>query len=348
MVKSSAGAALLNAMLAALLCGCGKQPAPPPKTEEITVRLAAVAAVAGGGEITGTGTVRFKRETALSFNTPGRVADIRVREGDRVRAGQLLAGLDPTGLGAAEASARAEAVRAEADARRLRGLAAKGWVTRPRVESADAAAAAARARVTQTGFDVRFGRIVAPTSGIVLRRHLEPGQMAATGTPVVTIGEEASGYVLRIPLPDADLPRVRLGQSSMVAIPALAAPPMAATVSEIAARGDDRTGTFQVELRLPALRGLRSGLIGNAAIRVPIAGATPIEVPASAIFAARADEGFVYVYAPASRTVRARLVGLGPLGDRAVVVTRGLTAGDRVVVSGVDRLREGVRVRIAS
>ena len=332
--------------LAVLLAGCGAAPPPARVDDRVVVALATVVpATAGSGRIV-TGTVRLKRETQMGFSTAGRIAAIAVREGQRVAAGQLLARLDPTGLDAAIVSARAEAARTDADRTRMAALLRAGWVTRSRMESADAAAAAARSRVTQAVFDARLGRIVAPAAGVVLRRAAEPGQMVAAGTPVLTIGETGSGFVLRLPVSDADLAGVRLGQPAQVVLPALSPGPVVAVVSEIAARGDDRTGTFQVELRLPALPGLRSGLIGTAVLAGSAAAAGPLAIPATAVVGARADEGLVYVYR-ADGTVAARVVQLGPVGDRAVTVTAGLAAGERVARSGVGRLRDGMKVRVA-
>jgi len=331
------------------LTACGK--AAPPRVAEIdlpTVALVRVEPATDAATVQITGTVRLKRETQLAFSTGGRIAAIGVREGQAVATGQVLARLDPTGLNAATASARAEATRTGADRARMATLLANGWVTRSRMESADAAAAAARARVTQAGFDARLGRIVAPASGVVLRRAAEPGQMVAAGTPVLTVGEIGSGYVLRLPVSDADLAQIRPNQPAAVVLSALSPNPVIATVGEIAARGDDRTGTFQVELRLPAVPGLRSGLIGNATLQGQAATAGPVAVPASAVISARADEGLVYVYRPASGTVTARVVQLGAVGDRAVTITGGLKIGERVARSGVDRLRDGMKVRPAA
>ncbi len=337
--------AIAGAALA--LASCGKDAPPPaPAVERVAVALATAGSASGSATLAVTGTVRLKRETALGFSTAGRIQSITVLEGQRVGVGQLLARLDPTGLDAAMASARAEAVRTDADRKRMASLLAKGWVTRTRMESADAAAAAARARVTQAGFDERLGRIVAPTAGIILRRAAEPGQIVAAGTPVLTIGELNSGYVLRLPVSDSDLGGIRLGQRAAVTLPALSPAPIQATVGEIAARGDDRTGTFQVELRLPSLPGLRSGLIGTAKLAGAATVAGPVAIPASAVFAARADEGFVYVYRPGSGTVATRLVQLGPLDDRSVTIVSGLQAGERVARSGVDRLRDGMQVAV--
>lgn len=326
------------------LAGCDSAAAPTADAapKPILVSLTEALPTSAGGGVLATGTVRARRETSLSFTMPGRVAAVLVEDGQPVARGQLLARLDATPVAASSSAARAEAARAKAELQRMRALADKGWVTKARLDAAEAAATAADAQVAATGFDVRFSRIYAPSPGVVLRRHVEANQTVAAGAPVVTIGEASGGYVLRVPLPDADLARVRLGQGAAVTIPALGGRPLAATIAEIGGRGDERTGTFEVELTLPPAPGLRSGLIGEARIRVPGDGEA-VAIPASAIWQARADEGFVYVV-DASGTARARLVQLGTVDDREVVVTGGLNAGEQVVCAGVDRLRDGVKV----
>ena len=343
-------AALSPVMIAVAIAACSSAAPPRPAATEtvLSVTLATAAPASGSASLDISGIVRLKRETPLGFNSPGRIAAITVREGDRVRRGDVLARLDATSLGAAAAAAGAEAARADADYRRLAGLFAKGWVTAPRVETARAAAAAGRARVAEAGFDVGLASIRAPSAGVVLRRPAEPGQMVSPGQTILVLGEIAAGYVLRIPLADADLGRIEKGQLAAVTIPALGPQPIAASVSEIGARGDDATGTFRVELALPAAPVLRSGLIGSARLRFggigPAGGA--VTVPATAVFAARADEGFVYVHDAASHRIKRRQVALGPLGDTAVTITSGLKPGESVVTSGADRLRDGVRVSV--
>jgi RND family efflux transporter MFP subunit len=330
------------------LSGCGGDAPQPAQVESVVpVSLAVVAPSGTDRALRISGTVRLKRETALAFNAPGRIEAILVREGDTVRAGTVLARLDPTSLAAASDSARAEAARAEADYQRLAGLYAKGWVTAPRVETARAAAAAAQARVRQAGFDVGLATIRAPSSGVVLRRPAEPGQIAQPGQTVIEIGEVASGFVFDLPMADSDLAQLRVGAPAEVRVPALGAGSMAASVAEIGARGADGTGTFRVRLALAPVAGLRSGLIGEAVLRLPGSGAVAtVSVPTTAVFSARADEGFVYAYDKAAGRVRLRQVALGPLGDDNLVITGGLVAGDRVVTSGPDRLRDGMRVRV--
>lgn len=346
--------ALLSCAVALGLSACSSDDAPPadapetPAAEALAVSLATVAPAASGSELRISGTVRLKRETALGFNAPGRIAAITVLEGQQVSKGQVLARLDLTSLNANTNTARAELARAEADYERLKSLFDQGWVTAPRVETARANLDTARARISQSRFDEALGVIRAPSAGLILRRPLEPGQIVQPGQTVLVLGEASSGYVLRLPVADADLPRLTLGQSASVQIAALQPAPITAKVSEIGARGDDATGTFRVELALPALPGLRSGLIGEA--RLPLAGPAPaaagVSVPATALFSARAGEGFVYVHDAAKGVVHLRQVSIGPVTDNAVNITAGLKVGEQVVISGPDRLRDGMAVAV--
>jgi len=182
---------------------------------------------------------------------------------------------------------------------------------------------------------------------MVLRRLAEPGQIAQPGQTIVEIGEVTSGFMLDVPMADSDLSRLRVGQPADVRIAALGGAAIPATVAEIGARGAAGTGTFRVRLALAPVAGLRSGLVGEVALRLPgSSGATTVSLPATAVFSARADEGFVYAYDAATGRVRLRKVALGPLGDDYLVITAGVAPGDRIVTSGPDRLRDGMRVKV--
>ena len=135
------------------------------------------------------GTVRYRRETPLGFTTPGKVATVRFEEGDFVKRGALLAALDTTSVGADVSVASAERDRARAELERIRSLYADGWVTKARFEAADAAVKVADARVRQAGFASGTAQLYAPSSGVVLTRNVQPGQVIAAGTPALILGE---------------------------------------------------------------------------------------------------------------------------------------------------------------
>lgn len=332
------------------LAACGGSPAQPDRVA--APPKVRIAQVGGAGEgtraIAGVGSVALRSEAQLGFTSTGRILRVAVNEGDAVHRGQLLAALDTTSVAADLAQVDAERTRAAAEYRRSATLLKQGWVTAPRVESARAALLAAEAQARSARFRRDTAAIVAPGPGVVLARLAEPGQVVTAGAPVLVIGEQASGYVLRLPLSDRDAAHVAVGAAAQVTFAALDGATLAGRVIEVAGRADRATGTFAVEIALPADPRLRSGQIGNVRIagRPVSSGDTgaSLAVPASAVFAARAGEGFVYVVDPASRRVAQRRVTLGETGDDALRVTAGLSPGEWVAASRIDRLRPGMTI----
>lgn len=305
------------------------------------VRVAMVDAVQYAGTVSGVGTVALRRETSLGFTSAGRIARVTVNEGDVVRRGQVLAALDTTTVAADLMRARAERERAAAEYRRSEGLMAQGWITRPRLESAKSALSAADASVQAASFQTNNARIVAPGSGVVLARLAEPGQVVPAGSPILVVGEAASGYVLRVPLSDRDVARLTEGAPAQVRLAALGNQPIAGRVIEIAGRGNPNTGTFAVEVALPADARLRSGQIGEVDITASTQIVSAITVPATAIFSARAGQGFVYVVDRASRRAQLRRVMIAEATDGGIQVTGGLNRGELIATSRVDQLKDG-------
>lgn len=295
--------------------------------------------------INAVGTVRYLRETPLGFTTAGKVATVRFEEGDFVKRGALLAALDTTTVGADVSVATAERNRARAEFNRMRSLFADGWVTKVRYEAAEAAVTAADARVRQAGFASGTAQLYAPSSGVILSRNVQPGQVIAAGTPALILGEGDDGFVFRVPIVDRDASMLRVGMAADIAIEAVGASPITATISEIDGRANEATGAFTVQFRLANRPQLRSGQIGTATIRLPSSdiGGT-LQIPASALFGVRTGEGLVYVVDGKNR-VETRNVVIERVTDDFVIVTGGIKPGDTIVTSGLEKLRTGSRVR---
>ncbi len=290
------------------------------------------------------GTVRYRRETTLGFTSPGKVATVRFDEGDFVKRGSLLAALDSTVVGADLSVANAERDRTRADLERIRSLYTDGWVTKARFEASEAAAQAAEARVRQAGFATGNAQLYAPSSGVVLTRNVEPGQVVSAGTAVMVIGENDEGFVFRVPIVDRDASKLRIGMAAEISIESLGGAPISATISEIDGRANEATGAFTVQFRLATRPQLRSGQIGTAAIKLPAADSGALQIPASALFGVRTDEGLVYVVDAKDR-VETRNVAIERVTDDFVIVTGGIKPGDVIVTSGGEKLRTGSKVR---
>jgi RND family efflux transporter MFP subunit len=294
--------------------------------------------------INAVGTVRFRRETPLGFTTAGKVATVRFEEGDTVKRGALLAALDTTSVGADVSVATAERDRARSEFERVRSLYADGWITKARFESAEAALKAADARVRQAGFASGTAQLYAPSNGVVLARNVQPGQVIAAGTPALILGEGDSGFVFRVPIIDQDATKLRVGMAAEISIESLPSGPIQATISEIDGRANEATGAFTVQFSLPNNVKLRSGQIGTAEIKLPASETSALQIPASALFGVRTGEGLVYIVDANSR-VETRNVAIERLTDQFVIVSGGLQPGDRIVTSGLEKLRPGSKVR---
>lgn len=318
------------------------------KPESPRIQVVRVAQVFAGGDAPSldvVGTIQLRRTAQLGFTTGGRVASIRVDEGERVRRGQLIAALEATPVASSAAAAAAERQRARGELGRMEQLFAKGWVTKARLENARAANDAAAANLRATQFLAATANVYASGDGVVLARLVEQGQVVAAGTTIVEIGDERGGYVLRAPIADRDAAGLAIGAPATVRIAALGGQPIIGRVVEIGGRADPATGTFAIEVALPAGGGLRAGQIGQLSIAMSgRASPTGVTVPAAAIFAPRAGEALVYIARPGQARLRLRRVKIAEARDQGISVESGIGEGEWVVVSAVDRLKNGQTV----
>ncbi len=325
----------------------------------VPVEVVAVAPPRDAAEVRASGTLRYQREIPLGFKVAGVIREVAVDIGDRVRAGTLLARLDPAEVSARQRDAQAGLDNALRDFARTRVMVGRGFMAPAALDNAQMAVDRARASLDALAFDSAKAVIRAPADGVVLARLGEPGQVVAPGSAVVLFGDAASGLVLVAALADRDLARVREGDTAAVlfsspagAAQLAAGTAFAARVSRVAAMADARTGAFDIELRLQPASGneaivLRSGLVGEARIRASRADARAgvLGVPALAVLEGRGDRASVYRVGADGRAWRVAIRIAGIAGDE-VLVAEGLAAGDRVITSGAAYLRNGQRVRV--
>ena len=334
--------------MALSLAGCSSEEEGKPTTasqeEAFPVQVIKVQESSLQRTIDAVGTIRYRRETPLGFTTSGRVASVRYNEGDYVKRGATLAALDRQNVRADLSVAQAERDRTQAEFERLRGLYADGWITKKQYEASEAAAKAAAARVRQASYASGTSHIHAPSSGVILSRSVEPGQVVSAGTPALVLGQDSQGFVFRVPVVDRDASKLRVGMPAQISIESLGGDPINATISEIDGRANEATGAFTIVFRLKARPRLRSGQIGTAAITLPAAEDGSLQIPASALFGVRTGEGLVYVVNKENR-VETRNVSVERVMDDFVIISGGVGPGDVIVTRGGEKLRTGSKVR---
>lgn len=329
--------------LAILLAACGGANAAPATDSAIAiaVRLAPVERATIAEPMGATGVVAAKDEVVLAFTTPGMIAEVLVDEGERVRAGQVLARLDLSQSEAQLAKARSAAAHAERELARAERLFADSVVTRAQLDGARTAAEVARADERAASFVRRTATIVAPASGVVLRRLGEPNAVVAAGQPVLSMRGTSGRLVLRAGLPDRDAARVRVGDRATMRFAAHPGVSFTGRVAEVGAGAVAGTGTYEVEVAVEdAGRALASGLVGDVDI-APTRGEAVALVPVEAIVEGDADSAHVFSIAPDGRTARRHAVRVAWLRGGTVAIRDGLDGVGHVVTDGVAYLSDG-------
>jgi multidrug efflux system membrane fusion protein len=335
-------------MLSIVIVGCARGRAAALGSragDPVSVRVAPVTLERVTRPVTATGTLGPKEEIPLSFKVGGVIAQLRVDEGQAVRAGDTLALLDLSEIDAAVVRARSAADKAERDLARAQRLYGDSVATLEQVQNAETGRDVARAELETATFNRRYAIIVAPASGVILKRSAEPGELVQAGVPILKLGSHARGVVVRAGLADRDVVRVRLGDRAVVRFDAFPEQTFEGSVTELAGASDPMTGTYDVEVTIPGGSRLASGLVGQVQIR-PAATHTVAVVPIESLLEADGSHATVFAVSADSQRAERRSVTIAFLTGDYVAVTSGLEGVTTVVTDGAAYLDDGSTLRI--
>ena len=334
------------AALAFALAGCGG-PEPPQPALANAPSLAAAAVEVREVELTYTAeaVVEAVRQSTVSAQIAGRIVDLRFDVGDFVKKGEVIVRIDERAASQAVAASEAQVREAEAALRQARAeferakqLVAQKFLSQAALDRAEADYKAAQARVTallagagQAQTERSFATVVAPYSGVVSARHVELGEMATPGKPLMT-GFNPGTLRVTATVPQAQVGAIQAGAKARIEVPS-SATWVEATGLTVIPTADPRTHTTQVRLALPAdVRGIYPGIYARAHFVTGRAAA--LLVPRAAVVQ-RSELTAVYVLDEAGRP-RLRQIRLGTAGDeQAVEVLAGLRPGERVALDPV-------------
>ena len=227
-------------------------------------------------------------------------------------------------------SAKAEVERARANEQ---AILSKNKQINARIEQAEAEIA--NAKISQG-----YSRIAAPVSGIVVKKFAETGATATPGAPLLSI-EDNSQYRLEASVDESRSRSIRLGNRVSVRIEAIGEAEFLGSVAEILPTADPASRSSIVKIDLPAAPGLKTGLYGLA--RFPIEQKEALTIPASAL-TQRGQMSGVFVVGN-DGIAHFRIVTTGKTSEGAVEILSGLSEGDEIAASNLDRLTDGIKVR---
>lgn len=236
------------------------------------------------------------------------------------------------------AQAQAALKQAEAGVRSARAAATMVRVRAGEIQSAQAQAIQSRAAVSAAEVGASYAKIVAPFDGLVVRRFVDPGAMAAIGVPLMVVdGDELR---LEAIVPESVVESASLGSSSRVEIDAISPEAFDGIAVETVPQADPSSHSFLVRYRLPSDTRIRSGMFGK--VLVPVGRNRRLLIPSSAFWEV---EGLRYVFVVNRENIaRLRIITVGsPQGDRIEVLS-GLQAGERIVVGDRAKVVDGIRI----
>ena len=304
-----------------------------------------------------TGFIAAHVQSYVGFRTSGRIAIRRVDVGDHVKAGDILAELDPkdlqTAVFSAQAvleSARGQLPAAQAAFSRQQALMSSGFTTRSLFDkaeeglrTAEAAVASAEAALGVAKEQLSFTTLKAGMDGIIVGRSAEVGQVVSPGQTVFTIAQDGPRDA------EFDIQEAALThppKAGKVTIALLADPDVktTGTVSEISPIADAGSGAVRVKVALdsnPPQMTLGASIIGSA----PVESLRAFRLPESVLYEWEGKPA-VWVVDPKSRRVSIRQVRVRAYLTNFVVLSSGIEPGDLVVSAGLQSLRPGEEVEV--
>jgi RND family efflux transporter MFP subunit len=348
-----------------------------PEVETVRATVTQAGGSAPGSAIlTASGYVVARRKAVVSAKIQGRLAELRVEEGSRVREGELIARLESNDYEAQVRRAQASVQRAEADlseARRQAALAerlaADKIVSRDQVEVAQSRVSISEAALAQAQAEVGFAqaqlantRILAPFTGTVVKKMAEVGESVAPIPPGVNISTSSGAVValadletleVEADVAESNVAKLRDGQPAEVTVEAFPDRRYRAVLRQVIPTADRTKATVQVKVTiLDKDLDLRPEMSSKVTFLEPesavVAGAAPappvVRVPAAAV--ARRGDRTVVFEVQGGTMVRERTITAGPEREGQVEVKQGLAGGESLVARPPEGMRDGDAVRV--
>jgi membrane fusion protein, multidrug efflux system len=340
----------------AVLAGCSRNEAPPEPVRAVKVLTVGASTFDSGYEFSGE--VRPRVESRLGFRVAGKIIKRQAELGQHVKAGDVLAQLDPQDYRLAADASRAQVAAAQtnrdlaaADYKRYQSLREQNFISGAELERRDTTLKAAQAQLEQAqaqmaaqGNQARYTNLVADVSGVVTAIEAEPGQVVTAGTPVVRIAQDGARDVV-FSVPEDKVVALKPGSDVQVKLWSANAT-LPGKIREVAASADPVTRTYPVKVSLEAATQPPLGAtVSVLPAALSHAGTAVIKLPTSAL----RQEGkgtAVWVLDKATMTVKSQPVQIATADGNDAVIAAGVQPGQLVVSAGVHVLSPNQKVTI--
>lgn len=352
-MKKFVYSAIIPVLIAVVMFTCSKQEeqqsesAAPIDQSAVAVKLTPVVEGDFALPITSSGLITTSTESRLSFKTGGLITRILVKEGETVIKGQLLATLDQTEIDAQVSQTKNNVDKTQRDFDRVQRLYKDSAATMEQFQNAKTAFDVATESFRIAKFNQQYSTIHATTSGKVIRKFVNEGELVSGGSPVLMINSAGENdWIVRLGLPDVDWVRVKRGDKASIATDAYPGENFDATLTLINEAADPVSGLYLAEVKIdPKGRKLASGLVATVTI-IPSRRDVMKSIPIEALVEGNGKQAFVFVVNEAKTNVKRIPVEVAYLSGPNAIVAKGLDGVTAVVTAGSAFLTESSTVRV--
>ncbi len=324
--------ALFILALSVWLAACNKETQPPIKTARPALTQV-VGDRAADRDLEYSAEIRARHEPLLGFRIGGKILERKVNAGTRVKAGDVLARLDPSDAMLKANAAKAQYRLALSDAKRYRELRKSGFVSQAALDAREAALKSASAEADLASNESDYTVLRAEQDGVIEDVLADAGQVVAAGQPVMKLGVLGEAEAA-FEIPEDQFSAFHVGDQALVIVGGH--PPLKGRIREISAAADSASRTYAARVALDAPV---NSLGMSARVRFSHGSRGTIMIPLSAVYQ-QGNRTAVWIVGEGNR-VGLRQVEISAYRDNGAVISKGLNEGERIVVAGVHRLAEG-------
>lgn len=290
------------------------------------------------------GTLMAWRETNLGAQTSGRIEKIYVQEGSEVKEGDILVQMDDTQL----TQTRIQYEIAKQDFDRMKPLFEEGSISPQQFEKIKAAHDNAKATYELI---LRNTQLRAPFSGVITSKRMNEGEVfllmpGAGGAPAIVTIMQLNPLKVLVNVTESDFPIIKIGQTANLKVDIYPDQTFSGVVSRVDPTINPATRTFVVEIKVPNdKRILRPGMFARVSIKTGEIEA--VIAPRSALLK-QIGSNIMYCFIIEGEQSRRREVKIGKEMDEIVEITSGLNVGDKLIIKGQGKVKDGNRVQIVN
>ncbi|MEM9981942.1 MAG: efflux RND transporter periplasmic adaptor subunit, partial [Bacteroidota bacterium] len=287
-----------------------------------------------------TGTIEAKNTVRLSFQTPGKVQQVYVQEGDDVRKGQLLAALEQVNYLNQSAMSQAQLTMAQDAFNRIEMLHKKQSIPESEYVQAKARLQQAKAQHALNQKQLQDTRLTASFTGTIARKNIEEGMTVSPEVPAYEIVNLQRVYAV-VAVPESEIHYLKVGDKVTVKVSDVTE---GGTVQIIAPVADPSTRSYQVKVELPNKHNLRGGMLVETAFKGDSKTTKQVMIPSAALL--HSPKYGDHVFITNDRQARLIKVEVGATANDKILINKGLIGGERLIVAGQHKLRNGTPISL--